>query len=43
MPGKKKKGDKAKGNKGGGEGKLPPPPILDDQRQGAVEAMLKFK
>lgn len=43
MPGKKKKGGKEKGSKDGGEGKLPPPPKLDEQRQGAVEAMLKFK
>ena len=43
MPGKKKKGGKGKGNKGGGEGKLPPPPRLDEQRQGAVESLLKFK
>ncbi len=42
MPGKKKKG-KAKGGKKGGDGKLPPPPNLDDTRQGALEALLSFK
>lgn len=44
MPGKKKgkgKGGKKKG--GGGDGKLPPPPNLDQTRQGALEALLKFK
>ena len=43
MPGKKKKGGKAKGGKDGGEGGLPPPPQLDEQRQGALEALLKYK
>lgn len=42
MPGKKKKG-KAKGKGGGGDGTLPPPPNLDDTRQGALEALLKFR
>ena len=42
MPGKKKKG-KGKGKKGGGGGGLPPPPQLGDQRQGAFEALLKFR
>jgi len=42
MPGKKKKG-KGKGKKGGGDGGLPPPPNLDDARQGALEALLKFR
>lgn len=37
MPGKKNKGGKKKG-----EG-LPPPPNLDDTRQGALEALLKFR
>ena len=42
--GKKKKGGKGKGEKGdGGEKKLPPPPNLDDQRQGACEALLSFQ
>lgn len=41
--GKKKKGGKGKGDKGGGEGKLPPPPKFDDKRQGAHEALLTFK
>lgn len=42
----KKKGGKGKGKKDGGgdgDGKLPSPPKLDEQRQGAVEALLKFK
>ena len=43
MPGKKKKEGKAKGGKDGEEGKLPPPPKLDDQRQGALEAFLQLK
>ena len=41
--GKKKKGGKGKGKKEGGDGKLPPPPKFDDQRQGTHEALLAFK
>jgi hypothetical protein len=40
MPGKKKK---AKGKGKGGESGLPPPPNLTDSRQGALEALLKFR
>lgn len=43
MPGKKKKAKGGKKKGGGGDGKLPPPPNLDGSRQGALEAMLKFR
>jgi len=44
MPGKKKKG-KDKGTKDGEDGKLPPPPniTMDKTRDGALEALLKFR
>lgn len=42
MAGKKKKG--GKGGKGGDkDGKLPPPPNLEQTRQGAAEALLQYK
>ena len=39
MPKKGKKGKGKKDNEGG----LPPPPNIDDRRQGALEALLAFK
>lgn len=41
MAGKKKKKE-GKGKKGG-EGGLPPPPNLDQTREGAAEALLSFQ
>lgn len=43
MPGKKKAKGKGGKKKEGGDGKLPPPPNLEQTRQGALEALLKFR
>ena len=42
MPGKKK-GGKGKKKGDGGDKKLPPPPNLDSTKDGAQEALLKFR